>query len=516
MSAYNVIVVGGGHNGIVCATFLARSGLKVLVLEDRDVIGGACRTERPFAKAPNLVASTGAYLLGLMPPELMALLGIDIPIIKRQPHYFLPTRDSGYLLLGAGNDTKEQFHRFFCEQDWQADQALQQELAEIRADLHSCFMAEPLSLEETAEKYIRPALRQVFINLCRGPVGQYIERFPFKSELLKAMYAATDGFTGCFGTWDTEGTGYNFLLHNMCRLPGADGTWMTVAGGMGTITRLLADAARAAGVEFRTNSKVAKITQTGGAVDGVALSDGSTVKAPMVVCNCDPYRMRSLVGSAAFPADFNQRLDNYAKLTGTSYKLNIALERLPTFTCLPEDRGQFNTTIHLLPEGPGIIAKLIETYRCAEAGKIPDNPVVEWYFNPSLTDSQGRHSSALFVQWAPYNPEGGWSTCESKFIGRLLSTLDEFAPGTSGLVVDMKPLSPKGIEEHFGIQGGHIFHIDHRFALDKRLPYAIPGPSGLYACGAGCHPGGGVTGAPGYISSQRILKDLGSRTPTSA
>jgi phytoene dehydrogenase-like protein len=508
MSAYNVIVVGGGHNGIVCATFLARSGLKVVVLEDRDVIGGACRTEKPFGKVPDLVASTGAYLIGLMPPELMAMLGVNIPLIKRKPHYFLPTRESGYLLLGAGDDTRKQFHQFFSEQDWQADQALQAELEAIRSDLHRCFLEEPLSVEETAEQYIRPELRQVFINLCRGSVGSYLDRFPFRSELLKAMYASTDGFTGCYGTWDTPGTGFNFLLHNMCRLPGADGTWMTVDGGMGTVTRLLAEAAQSAGVEFRTSCKVASIAQTAGKVDGVALADGSELKAPVVVCNCDPYRMRDLFGSAHLSAAFNQRLDRYAKLTGTSYKLNIVLDRLPTFRCLPEDRGQFNTTIHLLPEGPGIIEKLKEIHRAAESGRLPDNPLVEWYFNPSLKDDAGRSSSALFVQSAPYEPEGGWAQSESKFINRLLSTLDEFAPGTSNLVVDMLPLSPKAIEERFGIRGGHIFHVDHRFPLNERLPYAIPGVAGLYACGAACHPGGGVTGAPGYISSQKVLKDL--------
>lgn len=512
MSRYEAIVVGGGHNGLVCAIFLARAGVKVLVLEDRAEAGGACKTEKPFQKVPNLVASTGAYLMGLMPPELIDKLGIKVPLIKRKPHYFLPTRKDGYLLLGAG-DAQEQFDRFFSHQDWLANVALQEELAQIREDIAPAFLKEPLSVEAAAQKYLRPSLQKIFINLCRGSVGAYLDRFPFRSELLKAMYAGTDGFTGLYGTWDTPGSGYNFLLHNMCRLPDCDGCWMSVEGGMGTITRLLVEQARKAGVEIRLNSKVASILRTGGNVEGVALADGTEYRAPVVICNCDPFRMRQLAGGAdTFDTKFNQRLDEYAKLPGTSFKLNMVLKRLPTFTCLREDRGQFRTTIHLLPEGPDIIGQLIQAFKQADSGQLPDQPLVEWYFNPSLTDNDGRHSSALFVQWAPNKPQGGWEANRERFVARLLAIMDQFAPGTSDLVEDTLPLSPMDIEQRFGITGGHICHVDHRFAMDERLPYAIPSVNGLYACGSGCHPGGGVTGAPGYVASTRILKDLGLKT----
>ena len=240
----DVIVVGAGHNGLVAALMLARRGLDVLVLEEKDVVGGAARTERPFARVPGLATSTGAYLLGLMPPELLRTLGIELPLLRRDPHYFLPTTGKRYLLFGSNaNAMREQFLSFFSEQDWRANEALQREISAIRDDVAPTWLEEPLSIEDTAAKYVRPALRQIFVDLCRKPVGQYLDRFGFRSDLLKAMYAVTDGFSGLSGDWDTPGTGMNFLVHNMCRLPGSDGTWMIVRGGMGTVTQTLAGAA---------------------------------------------------------------------------------------------------------------------------------------------------------------------------------------------------------------------------------------------------------------------------------
>src|SRR3989440_635464 len=163
----DVIVVGAGHNGLVAALMLGRRGLDVLVLEEKDVVGGAARTERPFARVPGLATSTGAYLLGLMPPELLRTLGIELPLLRRDPHYFLPTTGKRYLLFGSNaNAMREQFLSFFSEQDWRANEALQREISAIRDDVAPTWLEEPLSLEDTAAKYVRPALRQIFVDLC--------------------------------------------------------------------------------------------------------------------------------------------------------------------------------------------------------------------------------------------------------------------------------------------------------------------------------------------------------------
>jgi phytoene dehydrogenase-like protein len=510
----DVAIVGAGHNGLVAALLLARAGLSVRVLEAADDVGGACRTERPFRRAPAVQQSTGAYLLGLMPPELLARIGIRLPLIRRDPHYFLPTRGSRYLLLGADEaESEAQFRTFFSQADLRAHRALQAELAALREDVGPTWLDEPRSIEETAERHVRPPLREAFVALCRGSVGAYLDRFGFQSDLIKAMYAVTDGFTGLAGGWDTPGSGMNFLIHNMCRLAGADGTWMIVEGGMGTVTRLLAEGAQAAGARIDTGSTVERIEVEGGTAHGVALADGRVIRARTVVVNADPFRMIDLVGRERLPRDYVGRIDGYAR-DGTTLKVNLCLDALPRFTCLPEARGQHGATIHLLPDEEGVVDALGRAFADAQAGRLPEHPSIEWYIHTtlddSLSDAKGRHSAALFVQWVPHTPlEGGWDTHEGPYVDHLLSLCDRFAPGTSSMVHDVDVLTPPRIEARFGMTRGHIHHVDNTFGFADRLPYATP-VSGLYACGAGCHPGGSVIGAAGHNAAMRVLKDLRS------
>ncbi len=517
----SVLVLGAGHNGLVAAVFLARAGLKVTVVEEKATIGGACKTERPFARAPNLAASTGAYLLGLMPPELVAKLGVDLPTVRRDPHYFLPTTDGRSLLFGSDVAAMRQgFSRFFSERDWKANEALQLEIGQLRHDVAPTWLEEPLSIEETAERYVRPPLREIFVDLCRKPIADYLARFDFASDLLRAMYAVTDGFSGLLGTWDTPGTGMNFLVHNMCRLPGSDGTFMIVRGGMGTVTARIGEAARAAGAAIETGRRVDRILVDrgveGGAARGVVLDDGRELRAETVVCNADPFRMRELVGRSLLPDPYNRRVDSYLR-DGTTMKVNLALRSLPRFSCLAGDAAQasaYGPTIHLLPDERDVLASLERSFADVQAGRLPEFPTIEWYIHttldPTIRDEHGHHNSALFVQWVPYALSGGksWATEEDRYVKHLLSICDRFAPGTSELVVEAMALPPPKIEKHFGITRGHIHHVDNQFGFADRLPYATP-IAGLYSCSAGTHPAGSVIGCAGHNAAMRVLRDLG-------
>jgi phytoene dehydrogenase-like protein len=509
----DVIVVGAGHNGLVTAARLARRGLSVTVLEEKDVIGGACRTEYPFRTAPKLGVSTGAYLLGLMPPELLSELELELPLKRRDPHYFLPTTGKRYLLFGSDErELKRQFLEFFSHEDWEANQAMNAELAAMRDDIAPTWLQAPVSIEETAERFVRPALRQHFVRLCRGSAREYLERFGFKSDFVKAMYAVTDAFSGLDGGYDTPGTGMNLLVHNMCRLPGSGGTWMIVSGGMGTVTQSIANVARKYGARIRTSAKVASVRVDRGVVKGVVLANGEEVNASVVVSNGDPFRTLKLVDAAALPADYRAKVNAMAA-PGTTLKVNLCLKDLPTFTCLPQDRGQFGPTIHLLPQEDDVLGALARAYKDTQEGRLSEFPSIEWYIHttvdPSLRDTEGHHNSALFVEWVPYALKGTtWEKEESRYVQHLLSICDRFAPGTSDLVQETFTLTPPKIEQHFGITGGHIHHVDNKRGFTDRLPYETP-VQGLYFCSAGCHPAGSVIGAAGHNAAGVVLQALG-------
>ncbi|HST67327.1 MAG TPA: NAD(P)/FAD-dependent oxidoreductase [Mycobacteriales bacterium] len=513
----DVVVVGAGHNGLVAAILLARAGLSVEVLERADVVGGACRTEYPFGKAPGLAASTGAYLLGLMPPELLPLLGLDLPLVRRDPHYFLPTLDGRALLLGADRDSaRAQFAEFFSEADARADEALGAELAQLREDLAPAWLAAPLPVEDTAERYVRPALRDTFVTMVRGSAMDYLDRFGFESETVQAMYAVTDGMPGLTGSPWSPGSGHNLLVHNMCRLPGAGGTWMVVRGGMGTVTTRLAELAAAAGARIRTGCEVGSIELSGGAAAGVVTTAGESVAARVVLVSTDAFRLPGLLGSAT-PDALRARIDGYARRSpGQTMKVNLALAGLPRFAALPDPgHGQHGTTVHLLPpEVDGsVLTALRVAFDDANAGRLPDAPPLEWYLHstldPSLADDAGNHSSALFVQGVPHEVAGSsWAEAQDGYVDHLLDLVEAYAPGTRDLLVDVNALAPPGIREHFGITSANIMHVDNSISFADRMPYAT-GVDGVYAGAAGCHPAGSVIGAAGHNAARQILADLG-------
>lgn len=516
----DVVVIGAGHNGLVAAALLARAGLAVEVLERDDMVGGACRTETPFRRAPELRASTAAYLLGPMPPELLRALDVELPLVRRDPHYFLPTLDGRHLLLGSDQEAnRKQFEEFFTAQDWRAQEALSAELTALAEDLAPAWLAEPLPVEETAERHVRPALRERFVEMVRGSAIDYLTSFGFASELLVAMYAVTDGTPGLAASPWAPGSGHNVLVHNMCRLPGADGTWMVVRGGMGTVTRTFAEAATRHGAVIRTGVAASAITVDGGAVSGVVTTAGDTVPARVVLAATDPYRLPDLLGTAC-PASLRELIDGFAEYSaGQTMKVNLALAELPRFAALPEPRGQHNTTVHLMPPPAAdgsVLTAIRQAFEAAARGEMDPLPPIEWYLHslldPTLRDGAGRHSSAFFVQGVPTTPAGSsWERERDGYTDRLLALAETYTPGLSSLVVDLDVAAPPDIEARFGITGGNIFHVDNRLSFTDRMPYRV-GVDGLYAGAAGCFPAGSVIGAAGHNAAQAILADLGRST----
>jgi phytoene dehydrogenase-like protein len=508
----DVIVVGGGVNGLVCALLLARSGLSVQIIEDKPAVGGMHRTEFPFGKTPRLGAFTGAHRVGFIPAELVTQLALELPIAPRDPSMFVPTSTPGrFLLAGAGNEgLRRAAGGVVSERDAQALDAMHAELDALVSDLSPAWVAGSMGVEDVAERYVRPALREPFIALCRGSLAEYAARFGLHSGLVKAAIAA-DALGGSFATLDTPGSGGPLLVrHAACGLAG--GGDAVPIGGMGALARWLGDAAQAAGASLVTSAAVAQVIVDGNTVTGLVLADGTALRTGAVVTSADPWRVRALVGAERLPAEYTRRIDSFARPGGIA-KLNVAFTDLPRFTCLPEANGQHHAATFLLPGGEDdAVRALGRAFAEASAGRIPAEPPIECVFptagDASLRDPDGHHSASLLVPWAPYDVAGTtWSAEEERFTALLLDALEAFAPGARALVADTVLYHPKKIETHFGVTRGHLGHVDDTLLFGDRLPPTTP-INGLYTCGRGCGPAGGVFGVAGLTAARRVLADL--------
>ncbi|MBI2941713.1 MAG: NAD(P)/FAD-dependent oxidoreductase [Chloroflexi bacterium] len=522
---YDAIVLGGGHNGLVTAGYLARAGWKVLVLERRPIVGGACVTEEVI---PGYRMSTTAYLISLLQEPVireLELARFGYQVLPKDPAYFAPYPDgrSMFLWQDLRRSCAEiaRFSQADAEQ-YPAYEAFIERLArfveplllETPPDLPPRSLDDWLAVLRLGRRALGLSREEILAHwrMLTASASDILDRW-FESEQLKVALA-TDGVIGANGSPATPGTAYILLHHCMGGVGGHRGLWGFVKGGMGAVTQALARSAQACGAEVRTSAEVVKILAAGGVASGVAVADGSEYRARVVVSNADPKRtFLTLLDRDQLPPEFRRSVEQL-KCEGVSFKVNLALDRLPSYTALPgtELGPQHMGTTHICPDR----LYVERAWDDAKYGRPSREPMLEitipTAYDPSLAPP-GHHVMSIFVQYAPYRlAEGTWREEKDRFVDRVIDVLAAYAPNIREAIVGCHALSPLDLEEQFGMTGGNIFHgemsADQLYAF-RPLPgwarYATP-VRNLYLCGSGTHPGGGIMGAPGRNAAREILR----------
>lgn len=525
---YDAVVVGAGHNGLVSACYLARAGLSVCVLEQREVVGGACVTEELW---PGYRVSTAAYVSTLLDPGIVRDFELErrgYRVYKQEPAFFQPFPDGRSLLLSgdASRDVPE--YRKFSARDATRLPEFHASLERL-AGLVRTIAAAPaprLPLPRWSDLPVAVALlgavcRLAPADLARlvevgtGGILDYVESW-FESDEVRAFYCS-QGVIGAHGGPRTPGTAA-LLLHDF--LGGVDGTrgvWGVVRGGMGTITQALAAAAVELGVTIRTGTRVREIRVAGEQVAGVVLEGGEEIRVRTVASNADPRRtFLQLVPATALPEEFRAAIDRY-RCQGAALKVHLALGELPDFTAMPTAAGQpgpqHRGLIVLCPD-PGYIERAWDD---AKLGGFSTEPMIECCLHSVLDDSaapRGKHILNCFVQYgARHLRAGSWQELKPAVAQRVIGIIGRYAPNVPRSVEAWHVYTPEDLERDFGLSGGNIYHgamtPEQVFSFrpvagyaDHRTPIR-----GLYLCGAGTHPGGGVWGLPGRNAARRILRD---------
>jgi phytoene dehydrogenase-like protein len=521
----DVVVVGGGPNGLTTAALLAKGGLKTVLVERRATLGGAAVTEEFH---PGFRTSSVAQTAGPFRASLVSELGLSsngLAFLEPEPRLFAPLPDGRALRLYGDPARSAASLAAFSAKDaarWPEFHAAMQRTASVLA---RTLTLTPPDLDDPQVRDVFPLLglgwdlrglgRKDGHNLLRwGPmaVADFAQEW-FETPLLQAVVAAR-GIHGAFaGPW-SAGTTAHLLLQAAATGGNGAGSSVLVKGGLGSLTQSLAAAAKRLGVEIRTSAPAARVIVKDGRVAGLALESGEEIEAKAVASSADLHRTcLGLLDPAALDPDDLRRVRNF-RLQGMASRVSLALEALPSFPAAGDDLQALQGRIHVGPE----IDALERAFDEAKYGGISRHPYLDVTI-PSLTDPDlapaGKQVMSVYVQYTPYRLKtGDWKTRKGEVLDVVLSTLEEYAPGLRRLVVGSQVLTPRDLEDTYGITGGHPGHgepsLDQLFLSRPLLGwgrYRAPVP-GLYLCGAGTHPGGGVTGLPASNAAREILRDL--------
>jgi len=470
------VIVGAGHNGLVCAAYLARVGWHVTVLERRHLVGGCAVTESPW---PGYKISTASYLVSLLRDEIvrdLELAKFGYRVYPKDPPFFTPFPDGRHLFMWQDTQRTLAEVKKFSEKDAAAFAAYDDHLERLSRAMDA------LEMQQSPESV--PQLSEVL----EQSADEFLSRW-FESPEIKVTLA-TDGVIGASGGPRAKGSAYVLLHHCMGMAAGRRGLWGYVRGGMGALSEAIAASARAAGAIIRTEASVSEIFE-----GGVRLESGQVLQADAVISGMHPSRTHALAGNPNWRPDYISR--------GVSMKLNLALSALPRFRGRPAGEGpEHRATIHICPS----LDYMERAWHDCEQGRASQEPTIEMGFPSVYDDSlapEGKHVASMFIQYIPYGADA------ERFADCAIAQVEKYAPGFTELILYRQALGPKELEERFGLEGGNIFHGDLiPSQLFGNRPRVKTDVSGLYLCGSGTHPGGGVMGAPGYNAAQAVLRDF--------
>jgi phytoene dehydrogenase-like protein len=529
MQTYDVIIIGAGHNGLTCAAYLGMAGLKVKVLERRAIVGGAAVTEEFL---PGFRNSIAAYTVSLLNPKVIADLHLSahgLKIVERRAQNFVPALDGRYLLAAEGctkgNVAKfsradgERYDAFNRELDAAADllrELILQAPPNLTRGLNFKSIRELVKLARFGNRIRRLSTESLSAlhDLLTKSAGDYLDRW-FEGELVKALFGF-DAIVGNYASHYTPGTAYVLLHHAFGEVNGRKRVWGHAVGGMGAITQAMARAASSCGVEIETDAPVREVLIEKDRAAGVVLASGCVFRSTAVAANVDPKLLYTvLVPAGALDAAFLRRMRAWRCGSGT-FRMNVALSELPSFAARPghEAADHHSAGIILAPS----LAYMDRAFCDARMLGWSREPIIEVVIPSTLDDTlapPGAHVASLFCQHvAPQLPDASsWNDHREQVADLMIETVERYAPGFKASVVGRQALTPLDLEQMFGLTGGDIFHgaltLDQLFWARPALGYAdYRSPlKGLYHCGSGAHPGGGVTGAPGHNAARAIIAD---------